>query len=268
MTRAFTLFCLLLPIFSIAQDENWVTYTSKHEKGPASIMVNLAAKQSAPDKKLVFLLTTGVSFKECTVEGFPVNNELPLLYDISDSVNYIVSRTIKNNMLVGTFTYQCQRLDYFYLRDTSELRIRLTAFYKKRFPAYTAIINIKVDSSWNTYLKFLYPGEDLFEYMQDEKVVNQLKKAGDDVYKERQIDHWLYFTTDSDRKCIFNYLAEQKFLVESLDRSDRSLYTYSLHISRIDKADLNSISKITKGLRTEAKKCNGLYDGWESPVVK
>ena len=95
-----------------------------------------------------------------------------------------------------------------------------------------------------------------------------LQNKGDDPGKERQIDHWLYFKSDADRKCMFDYLAQNKFIVESIEETDHPGYPFSLHISRVDKAELPVISEITKGLRQQAKKCEGIYDGWESPVVK
>lgn len=250
----------------MAQQDNWDAYMAQYPKGPGSTLVNLSAKNSAPDKNLKFVLITGVTFKDC-VDGLPTKEEFDKLYVISDSVKSIVDK-LKVNKSVGTFTYQCQRLDYYYLADTSGLRGQLIELYKKYIPAYVPYINIKTDNNWEAYLTFLYPNEDILDHMQNEKVVIQLKNAGDDGKKERQVDHWLYFATESDRKCMFGFLGEAKFIVESLDKTDYTGYPYSLHISRVDKADINSISRVTKALRAQVKKCNGVYDGWESPVAK
>ena len=114
------MFVLLLPLFAPAQgnEGDWDAYMAQYEKGPGSTLINLSAKDTAPVKNLPFLLTTGVTFKNCTTEGLPSSTELPKLYRVSDSVKTVVDTKI-NNMLVGTFTYQCQRFDYYYLQDTS-----------------------------------------------------------------------------------------------------------------------------------------------------
>lgn len=258
---------LLFSLSAAAQPENWDAYMMEYEKGPGSVLINMGAKQSAPYKTLPFLITTGVTFSNCTTEGLPPADEFSELYSISDSARYIVEKNT-TSLLVGTFTYQCQRLDYYYTRDTANLRRELARMYIDRFPGYTPVVIIRPDSSWRTYLDFLYPKEEVIEFMNDQKVVMRLRDAGDDPSKERQIGHWLYFPTETDRRCIFNYLAENKFIIEGMDKTDNPAYPFSLHISRNDKTDINIISKITKALSIQARLCKGVYDGWESPVVK
>jgi Regulator of ribonuclease activity B/Family of unknown function (DUF695) len=262
-------FIFLLPVIVIAQEneDQWDVYIAQYEKGAGSTLINLSAKDNAPVKALPFLLTTGVTFKDCGTDGFPSSKEFEDLYKVSDSVKAAVDNKI-SNQLVGTFTYQCQRFDYYYIKDTSGIREVLSVLYKKRFKNYVPFIHIKADSNWSTYTNFLYPNEDTYDYMQNDKVVTHLKDQGDKLSAERQVDHWLYFQTEADRKCVFSFLEHNKFIVESMDKTDHKDYPYELHISRNDNVELAHISSVTKDLRTEAKKCNGVYDGWEASVVK
>jgi hypothetical protein len=250
-----------------AQEENWDVYVAQYNKGPASIMLNMGLKKIAPVTNLPFVLVTGVKFKDCPFDGMPSQKEFTNLYKISDSVKTTIDSKVKNN-LVGAFTYQCERLDYFYVADTTGLRQQLTALYKNRFSSYIPYINIKADKEWKGYLDFLYPNEEAFEFMQNQKVIIRLQKEGDKLNKERQVDHWLYFSTEADRNCFISYAVQKNFKIESKEKTANLSHPFKLHLSRTDKVDMASISKITLELRRQAKKCNGEYDGWETFVIK
>ena len=141
---------LLFPIFLYAQQqEEWDVYMSKHEKGTGSTMLNMALKRVAPLRDLPFVLVTGVTFRECTSDGFPTKGEFPNLYRMSDSVKSVIDASTKN-LLAGSFTYQCQRLDYYYLADTTGIRSKLGNLYATQFKSYTPYSNIKSQSNFSS----------------------------------------------------------------------------------------------------------------------
>jgi hypothetical protein len=259
----------LSPFFLIAQEENWDVYMAQYKNKPGSVTLNMALKSVAPVKTLPFVIITGVSFKNCDGDGMPgAKREFTNLYKVSDSVKSIIDR-LTTNKLAGSFTYMCQRLDYFYVSDTVALREQLAFFYREKFPQYIPYyINIKEDKLWAAYLDFLYPNEESFEFMQNQKVVTALQNGGDKLTKERLVDHWLYFKTDADRNCFITYSTKQKFIVIAKERNPDPKTPFKLHIARVNKVDVASISKVTIDLRRQAKKCNGEYDGWETVVVK
>lgn len=256
-----------LPLSLTAQPDTWDVYLAQYEKGPGSVMLNMSLKDKAPVKLFPFAVVTGVSFPNCDTSGLPDKNEFPRLYRISDSVLSVLNR-YGENIPAGTFTYQCQRLDYFYVADTGQLRKKLLELYRQKFPGYIPFVNIKQDSSWSAYREILYPNEEVFEYMQNQKVLNQLQKAGDKLDQERTVDHFLYFKNKNDRSCFTLYATQYGFKLEALEMTADPISPFKLHISRTDKLDLASISKITIELRKEAKKCNGSYDSWETVLVR
>ncbi len=269
MSKFFTaVLAIFSPVLLIAQEENWDVYMAKYKSMPSSVTLNMALKSVAPVKTLPFVVITGVSFKNCDADGMPSKREFTNLYKISDSLKTIMDRVVTNN-LAGSFTYLCQRLDYFYVSDTVGLRQQLAFFYREKFPQYSPhYINIKEDKTWTAYLDFLYPSEESYEFMQNQKLVTALQNGGDKLIKERLVDHWLYFKTDFDRNCFITYATKQKFAVISKERSSNPKTPFKLHVARTNKVDVASISKITIELRKQAKKCNGEYDGWETFVVK
>ncbi|UAY51637.1 DUF695 domain-containing protein [Ferruginibacter albus] len=263
------LFAVLLICFTIvhAQVDKWDVYLAQYEKGAGSTTINISAKEKAPVHSLPYVVITGVTFSDCTSEGFPTGEQFSALYNISDSVQAIMNRTVKNE-IVGTFTYQCQRLEYYYVNDTLTIRDKLQKMYSRQFKTYQPYITIKTDSSWEAYLQFLYPNEETYEYMLNQKVIMKLQEQGDELIKERKVDHWIYFKTVADRNCFEEYAKQNNFKIEAKDKGKSGSMPYSLQVSRIDKIDIDSISQLTLKLRKQAEKCNGDYDGWETVVVK
>lgn len=251
-----------------SQTENWDVYMATYEKGPGSTLLNMSLKTVAPIKDFYYILITGVTFPKCNADGLPMPEQFPTLYAISDSVQSILSRNY-TFLLAGTFTYQCQRLDYYYLKDTTGTRELLNNLYSNKFKDYNPYINLKEDKSWDSYLTFLYPSEEILEYMGDQKVVLSLQNAGDKLEKPRQVDHWIYFNSESDLRCFLSFVKKNGFKIETNEKVTGSTQIkYKLQISRVDSVSLNAISAITLSLRVEAKKCNGDYDGWETFVIK
>lgn len=265
--RIILILLVLLPGASMAQKEQWDVYMAQYEKGPGSTMLNMALRETAPLKQFPFLLKTGVKFKKCTGDGLPESEEFDNLYKVSDEVQLVVNKMVKAE-LAGTFTYQCERLDYYYASDTVGLRSELMKMYAAKFPLYEPYVSIKTDAAWDAYLSFLYPNEEIKEYMSNTKVVMNLSNAGDKLEKPRQVDHWIYFANEADRKCFIAYCERNKYKIESAEKVEKYKLPFQLQISRTDKVDVGSISAITLELRKEATKCKGDYDGWETFVIK
>jgi hypothetical protein len=262
----FTLLILIVSLCAHAQP-NWDVYTAQYDKGMGSVMLDMSLKAKAPVKKLPWLVVTGVTFNYCDEHGLPGLSAMPTLYAISDSLQVNMNKH-GENINTGSFTYQCQRLDYYYVTDTVNLRKQLLQFYRQKFPSYAPYINFKKDTSWSGYLKFLYPGDAVLEHMQNEKIVFKLQKAGDKLDKARIVDHFIYFKNKEDLTCFWFYANTYGFKLESQDNTGDAEKPWQLHISRMDKVDLASIDQLTILLRREAGKCHGVYDGWETVVVK
>lgn len=249
---------------------NWESYIATYEKGPGSVLLNMDLVKIAPVKDMSYIVITGVTFTDCTNDGFPSENELTNLPRISGDIEQTISDLTEEDMLlVGTFTYQCQRLNYIYVKDSTGIRDKLTELYKSKYANYTPYINIKQDVNWDAYLQFLYPNIETQWFMKNQKILSQLQANGDDLTKPRKVDHWIYFSNVNDRDAFKKIITDEGFKVESEDKlNDNSINPFKLHISRVDSVDIKSITKLTLGLSNKAKQLNGDYDGWETVVVK
>jgi hypothetical protein len=251
----------------LAQEDNWDVYMAMYDKGPGSTIINLSAKSLAPDSSHPFVLITGVTFNQCKPDGLPDKEAFDDLYTLEDKITNVLDMS-GSNIHVGIFTYQCERLLYFYVKDTTELRKNLSALYAKEFADYKTYTNMREDRNWEAYQSFLYPNEEMLDYMSNSKLVNQLIDAGDNPEKIRQIDHWAYFPSERSRKCFENKILEKGFKIEKKSLGSNEQMPFELQFNREDMVILSEISRITRELKIDAEKCKGDYDGWETAVTK
>jgi hypothetical protein len=106
-----------------------------------------------------------------------------------------------------------------------------------------------------------------FQSGENAKVIAQLVKAGDILTKERPVEHWIYFKSETDRKSFETKVLKDGFRVTGESKVDAPIYPYQLRIIRSDKVDQISVNGYVMDLWRLAHESNGDYDGWETEVV-
>lgn len=159
-----------------------------------------------------------------------------------------------------------ERLEYFYIADKKGLKEKIEKYYEENYSDYKFYLNITEDQNWEYYIEFLYPNQETLNYMADQSVIRNLYNAGDPLTKERRVNHWIYFSTESDMKKCKKELENKDFVIQYSGVNQQTDLPYELHFSRSDKVDINSIFPITTDLRNIAKEYKGEYDGWETTV--
>jgi uncharacterized protein (TIGR01619 family) len=252
----------------IQAQEDWDNYIAQYDDGPGSVTINMARKETAPVKTLPFVVVTGLTTtKDCEADGFPLKKELDRLQNANDAAVAVV-KAATTSELVGTFLYECERLAYIYVHDTAKIREKLTNLYKTKYPAYKYYINIKPDNAWEYYLDFLYPNDEIMEFMDNEKVIEQLRQAGDKLDKPRAIDYVFYFSDEKGREAFIKAVAGQGFKAEKAYVKEAAGKRYQVVLTRVGMVEVSEISQTTLELKKKAEEHGGEYDGWNTTLEK
>lgn len=248
--------------------EYWDNYLATYEdEKPGSITLRMDLIEEAPISNLSFVLVTGITYNSVRDDGFPESEIFPILHKIADELIALISEETEY-LLVGSFTYNKERLEYFYVNNVDNLKEKIEKYYSENYPEYKYYLNIKEDKEWEYYKSFLYPNEETLNYMMDQSVIRNLQEAGDDLSKKRRVNHWLYFSNENDMNNCLKELKIQNFSIESANRNAETALAYQLQVYRMDHVDINSIYPVTSSLRKIALKYDGRYDGWETSVEK
>ncbi len=245
----------------------WDTYLTMHDNKPGSVLVDMGLIFSAPYKKYPNLVITGPQAQKCNVQGIPDTGEIALLEEILTATgNFITGVTPK--MLAGTFTYNCQRLNYYYVKDTTGLRNALARVYARTYKDYDYVIKIRPDPEWSVYRTFLYPDEVTQNWMENNKVISGMIKRGDNAKMAREVTFNVYFDSDTARSAFEAEVTAKGYAVKRKTQSKKKQALYAIVLSKNSAIAHEVIDKVTAELKETVKKHNGHYQGWEAQAVK
>jgi hypothetical protein len=254
---------VLIDLSANGQAENWDTYMSKFGDKPGSVLVDMGLINNAPDKKYPFLVITGPRAQSCDKKGIPAKEEISSLEDILAATgNFLTGVTAE--VLAGTFTYNCERLNYYYVKDTLNIRNAIMRLYNRTYPNYSYAINIKYDPAWTIYRTFLYPSEETRNWMENTKIITGMVEKGDSLRNKRQISFDLYFRTDSFRRAFAGFAHAKGYKTEKEIMAKSPSAPYEIIISKFDYVKTGIIDSLTSDLKKAVKQYNGFYNGWEA----
>jgi len=244
--------------------EDWDFYISNVKGIIGSFFIDLGLKKIAPIIEKPNVVRIKISMKNPRENGLSSNEESELLYAIEDNlVDNITSQY--DAIFAGRLTTDGMRLLYFYFGNTTGYEKTITQSMSK-YPTYEFNFGTMEDTEWDEYLNFLYPLPNQYQMIMNGRVIRNLEQQGDNLTKERMVDHWIYFETENDMQNYISEIEKQNFQVIS-SRQDEESGMYVLNIGRVDKVDFQSVNDYTLHLWELANEHNGEYDGWGCPVI-
>ncbi|TCD12707.1 DUF695 domain-containing protein [Pedobacter frigidisoli] len=246
--------------------EEWDTYFTNVDDKLGPILVDLGLKSIAPINDMGSLVWISIQMNNSREDGLSSSEESEKLYEIED--NLVNGLTQKFDCVYpGRLTSNGHRDLYFYFSD-SLLFDKTISEVMVAYPNYEYDFGVKEDTEWGGYLNFLYPLPSQYQSMLNRRVLDNLAEHQDKNELPRKVDHYLYFTTETDRLGFIKAVEDAKFSIENQDKRDDSDFSYTLHLTRVDPVDQNSIDDCTIELSKKAKQFNGYYDGWGCPIQK
>lgn len=151
-----------------APKEIWDTYLERFDHGKTgSKTFRVDLIESAPLGRYPFLLIAGVKYKSTVADGFPEGNDFQLLYKLGDELlDLIESHT--EAIMVGSFLYNFERLEYFYINHADNIISKIEDFYKTNYPNRQFFVTIKEDKNWKYYKEFLYPKHEMLTLLKEQ----------------------------------------------------------------------------------------------------
>ena len=247
-----------------AMAENWKPYLCNVNGRIASIFVNLGLRESLPMTAKPWLLWTRVYLLTPRPDGLSDSKEAPTLYKIEDALNLAVS-TACRAIPCGTITTEGRREFYFYGETKKGFRHAVQAAFKG-FDGYKCDLGDQHDPQWDHYFEVLYPSEEDLQRIANMDLLDVLEEKGDVLTITREVQHWMYFRSESSRDLFRDAAAAvgYRFISESTSKGDSP---FGIVVARNQSIEQASIDHTVIELLHLSKRFDGEYDGWETPVV-
>lgn len=254
-----------MPAATVVQ--NWQTYALDLEGRMAVRMVNLGLRVQAPMPGLGHLLTAWVKVPRNDDSGQPTEREQRILARIDELLEREVMQRY-NGLYVGHQTRNGVR-EFFYYCLHAEGHQQVVSQIVSAFEGYAHGSIARPDAEWSHYLSTLYPDPATELSIRNQNTVESLSFFGDPLVPPRQIDHFLYFATETGRAQFLAQAAEMGFnVLRTTTYADGERMPFSVLLARNDSAELNHIDLVVHQLANLAKQYGGEYDGWESALVE
>ena len=244
--------------------EHWDTYMARFGNKPGSVLVDMGLFPAAPDKKTPYLVITGPKVQNCNNNGLPATDEISGLEDILESTSTFLSG-ITAKTLAGTVTYNCERLNYYYVKDTTGIRNALARMYSRSFNDHPYSVKIRYDPDWTTYKTFLYPGPEMLRWMESDKIITAMLQSGDSLKEKRNINFKFNFQTEQGRKQFSEVVRGRDYKADKLYPVDNGSI-FGVTVTKFDLVRIGSVDSMSSYLQEEGKKYGGVFIGWDAPV--
>ncbi len=252
---------------SVSHVENWAAYVANIEGGHVgSIVIDIGLNSVAPVNEQPVRTAIDIAFLSPRENGFPANSEFDRLASIEETLqNALFAETVAT--YVGHLYAAGKGSIYFYSSDDTKSK----AVVEKAmlaFPDYSYEVRTNSDPEWEGY-RSLYPSPIEMQRIQNDRLIQHLSDQGDKLEKERQVDHWIYFSTDADRQQFTKQILEKRFKIAGQREVEATNgKPFELHISRKDAVTSEATDGYILELWQLAEKFNGNYDGWETYIVR
>jgi len=231
---------------------------------PGSVLVDMGLMSRAPDKRYQYLVITGPKAQNCDARGIPAKEEIDVLEDILNTTdNFITGVTAK--VLTGTFTYDCERLNYYYVKDTVGIRNAIMRLYNRGYKDYNYAINMKYDPEWTTYRTFLFPDEKILAWMDIDKAITKMIAQGDSLTTKRNVNFDFYFKSDTDRNAFADIVFSKGYRTSfPATTTQTTNLPYEVLVSKYSFVKTDSIQAESDELKAIAHMHHGMYNGWDA----
>ncbi len=153
---------------------------------------------------------------------------------------------------------------YFYADSSEELDNIVAQMLKPSNYMYES--NVVKDNKWDFHYKNLSPSELELAHMQSEKIIFLLEEEEDDLDVVRAVEHYLSFTTPTQKNRFVNTLDIEGFSFKDDIESDE--FEHGIALVKNHDVTSDEVKKNVKILFEAVKKEKGFYEGWSTVLAQ
>jgi len=246
--------------------EVWESYMKPVDGHAAAVAFNAEVAEQLYDTELTVMGFVKVGLLSPTAEGFVSDGESDELGFIEDRLEMEALR-YRIGKYVGRVLSKGEAHFIFYLKYDFEWP-DVVATAMGHFPGYGYEFGSRADPEWEVYRKLLFPTAREGQMIHNHHTCDRLRAAGDNLRLPRAIEHRAYFQTAEQRGAFVSRIEKEGFRVQKEVPPTQESPLFGLHFYRIDTPYYYDIDALTLSLIELGEHVDGVYDGWETSLVK
>jgi len=153
---------------------------------------------------------------------------------------------------------------YFYADSAKELDTIVAKMLKPSEYLYES--NVVKDSKWDFHYKNLLPNALELAHIQSEKIIALLQEEGDDLTVVRPVEHYLSFTTPTQKNRFINHLNIDGFTLKDEIESDE--FAHGIALVKEHNVTSDALKENVALLFEAVQKEQGFYEGWSTVLAQ
>jgi uncharacterized protein (TIGR01619 family) len=242
----------------------WGNYFTTINGALASVALDRSLRPKAPMASRPHLLWVKIQLRSPKPNGLSDRSELQALASIEDQLSGQLKAACRA-VEAGRVTTAGHRELYYYGADDAGFQGAVSAVMQQ-FNAYKIDMGSKADPEWRQYLGVLFPTGEDFQKMSNMDVLGGLLDAGDTLQPVREVRHWIYFGTPTDRQQLAAKVKALGYKIEQEAEGPQD-HPFGLVIARDQSVTPKQIDDAVLELYRLAKQAGAEYDGWEAALV-
>jgi Regulator of ribonuclease activity B/Family of unknown function (DUF695) len=241
--------------------DEWQSFMS-HREGAVVIVMSRANLADALVSRRESVWVFSVALQSQTENNLPDGEEFDRLAQLDMLFDQIEADS--GSPSLGRVTGQGRR-QYFYLAESGE---KLTSELARAAGSLGYESQVRQEREARAIFdKYLAPTPEEERGIKDQQVLQQLEQAGDFAERARQVDHWAYFPDRVAAGVFAKWAMENGYRVLDITEVDYSLpfMVHSAHEGTMLPDDI--LAKTLAQFR-KTRELSGIYDGWETAVMR
>ncbi len=246
--------------------EYWELYMKPIEGKAASVLFNAGIAEQISETALGYVGFVRVPMREPNERGLISEAEEAQLSFIEDRLEMEALR-YRIGTYVGKIASAGEVTFFYYLKHEFEWPDVVGAAMG-HFEGYAYTFGSGTDGGWDVYRRLLLPTPAEWQMIRNHKVCDRLRESGDSLQLPRAIEHAAYFQTREGREAFSSAIGARGFQIRESDPEGGDEPPFGVSFYRKDKPFYYDIDELTLSLLALAEEHGGVYDGWETSVVK
>jgi len=153
---------------------------------------------------------------------------------------------------------------YFYSLNSKNLQQDVYAYLQQNGFKYEG--GVVKDAKWDFYHGNLEPNELQYFMIESQKIINMLVEEGDDISKEREVEHYVMFDTQTQMQRFSETSKELGFEFKDEISSDECQYGVALN--KCHNLEYKTLNDTIKSLCELSNKEHGSYELWSTTLAE
>lgn len=153
---------------------------------------------------------------------------------------------------------------YFYSMNSKNIQNEINSYLQKN--SYKFEGGVVKDTKWEFYKGNLELSDLEFFMIESQKIVDMLIEEGDDISKEREVEHYVMFDTQTQMQRFIENVKEAGFEFKDEISSDEC--EYGVALSKVHSLEYKILNETIKALSELIKKEHGFYELWSTTLAQ